>query len=107
MEPISPGGTPSASSAERRVQIQNRAGMHARPAAAFVKTAAQFRSRIRVARNELEVDGRSIMGVLMLAAEQGAELRISAEGDDAEAALDALVSLVLSGFGERGENECL
>jgi phosphocarrier protein len=74
--------------------------MHARPAAAFVKMAAQFESSIRVARHGLVVDGRSIMGVLMLAAEQGAELRISAEGADAEAALDALVDLVASGFGE-------
>jgi phosphocarrier protein HPr len=85
------------------VRIQNRAGMHARPAAAFVKLAAQFRCKIRVARHELEVDARSIMGVLMLAAEQGAELRITAEGDDAGAALEALVALVASGFGEGEE----
>jgi phosphocarrier protein len=97
------GATSPTPRQERRVRIQNRAGMHARPAAAFVKTAAQFRCRIHVARNELEVDARSIMGVLMLAAEQGAELRISAVGEDAEAALEALVALVAAGFGEGDE----
>jgi phosphocarrier protein len=77
--------------------------MHARPAAAFVKMAAQFKAAVRVGRGGLEVDGRSIMGVLMLAAEQGAELRIVAQGEDAEAALAALSELVLSGFGEGEE----
>jgi phosphocarrier protein HPr len=88
---------------ERWVRIQNRAGMHARPAAAFVKLAAQYKASVRVARGALEVDGKSIMGVLMLAAEQGTELRISAQGDDAEAVVDALVNLILSGFGEGEE----
>lgn len=88
---------------ERWVRIQNRAGMHARPAAAFVKLAGQYKAAVRVARGALEVDGKSIMGVLMLAAEQGAELRISAKGDDAEAVLDALTELILSGFGEGEE----
>jgi phosphocarrier protein HPr len=88
-------------SEERRtVRIRNRAGMHARPAAEFVKLAARFTAEVRLARDSLEVDGKSIMGVLMLAAEQGAELTITARGDDAPEALDALASLVDRGFGE-------
>lgn len=84
----------------RTVRIQNRAGMHARPAAEFVKLAGRFRAQVRVARESLEVDGKSIMGVLMLAAEQGAELRLTASGDDAIEAVEALVELVDRGFGE-------
>jgi phosphocarrier protein HPr len=84
----------------RTVRIQNRAGMHARPAAEFVKLAGRFRAQVRVARESLEVDGKSIMGVLMLAAEQGAELRLTVWGDDAIEAVEALVELVDRGFGE-------
>jgi phosphocarrier protein HPr len=84
----------------RTVRIQNRAGMHARPAAEFVKLAGRFRAQVRVARESLEVDGKSIMGVLMLAAEQGAELRLTASGEDAIEAVEALVELVDRGFGE-------
>jgi phosphocarrier protein len=88
---------------ERTVRIVNRLGMHARPAAEFVKLAARFRSHIRVEKEGLEVDGKSIMGVLMLAAEQGSELIIRAEGSDAESALAALVELVDGGFHEAYE----
>jgi len=84
----------------RTVRIQNRAGMHARPAAEFVKLAGRFRAQVRVARESLEVDGKSIMGVLMLAAEQGSELRVTASGEDAAEAVEALVALVAHGFGE-------
>ncbi len=84
------------------VRIRNRAGMHARPAAEFVKLAGTFRSRVLVARDALEVDGKSILGVLMLAAEQGAELRLTATGEDAAQAVEALASLVEQGFGEAG-----
>ncbi len=84
----------------RTVRIQNRAGMHARPAAEFVKLAGRFRAQVRVARESLEVDGKSIMGVLMLAAEQGSELRVTASGEDAAEAVEALVALVSRGFGE-------
>lgn len=84
----------------RTVRIQNRAGMHARPAAEFVKLAGRFRAQVRVARESLEVDGKSIMGVLMLAAEQGAELRLTVSGEDAAEAVEALVELVARGFGE-------
>ncbi len=80
-------------------------GLHARPAAAFVRLAGRFDSDIRVARDGLEVNGKSIMGVLMLAAEQGAELTIRGEGPDAEPALEALVELVAGGFGEEADAE--
>jgi phosphocarrier protein HPr len=85
---------------EARVRIRNRLGMHARPAAEFVKLAGRFRAEIMVSRDGVEVNGKSIMGVLMLAAEQGAELRLRGEGEDAPEAVEALVALVESGFGE-------
>lgn len=85
---------------ERQVQIVNRAGMHARPAAEFVKTAGRFSAEITVEKDGLEVNGKSIMGVLMLAAEQGSWLRLTASGTDADAALDALADLVGRGFSE-------
>lgn len=85
---------------EREVQIVNRAGMHARPAAAFVKAAGGFAAEITVEKDGLEVNGKSIMGMLMLAAEQGSRLRLSAQGPDAHEALDALAGLVTRGFEE-------
>lgn len=87
---------------EARVRIRNRAGMHARPAAEFVKLAGRFPCEIRIAREHLEVDGKSILGVMMLAAEQGVELVLKASGAQADVALQALVELVHSGFGEEG-----
>ena len=85
-------------SVQREVEIVNRAGMHARPAAEFVKVAGRFASEIRVAKDGLEVNGKSIMGVLMLAAERGSRLLLSAHGADATDALDALADLVGRGF---------
>lgn len=85
---------------ERHVEIVNRAGMHARPAAEFVKTAGRFAAHITVEKDGLEVNGKSIMGVLMLAAEQGSLLRVAARGDDAQAAVDALAALIGRGFEE-------
>lgn len=84
----------------RTVRIVNRAGMHARPAAEFVKLAGRFAARISVAKDGLEVNGKSIMGVLMLAAEQGSELCLTGEGGDATEALDALADLIHRGFEE-------
>lgn len=84
---------------ERQVQIMNRAGMHARPAAEFVKTAGRFKAEIMVEKDGLEVNGKSIMGVLMLAAEQGSWLRLTAAGADAAEALDTLEDLIGRGFG--------
>jgi phosphocarrier protein len=74
--------------------------MHARPAAEFVKLAGRFSSDIRVEKDGIEVNGKSIMGVLMLAAERGSRLRLSATGSDAEDALEALSDLVGRGFEE-------
>jgi phosphocarrier protein len=88
----------------RSVQIVNKLGMHARPAAEFVKLAGSFRAEIKVEKAGLEVDGKSIMGVLMLAAEQGSMLIIRAAGADADEALTALAELVDGGFHEAYED---
>jgi phosphocarrier protein HPr len=85
---------------EREVRIRNPLGLHARAAARFVHTASRFRSRVTVRRNEKTMDGKSILGILLLAASQGTTLRLSAEGDDETAAVDALAALVEGGFGE-------
>lgn len=85
---------------EREVEIVNRAGMHARPAAEFVKVAGRFKSDITVEKDDLQVNGKSIMGVLMLAAEQGSTLKLAARGEDAAEALDSLARLVENGFEE-------
>ena len=81
-------------------QVPNAQGMHARPSAKVVKLAGSFCSSILVAKNDLEVNAKSIMGVLMLAAEQGSALTIRAEGDDADRAVEALARLVRRGFDE-------
>jgi phosphocarrier protein len=85
---------------ERTVQVVNRNGVHARPAAEIVKLAAKYQSDITVIRDDLEVNGKSIMGVMMLAAECGATLRLRAEGPDAPQALEALSELIANKFGE-------
>ncbi len=86
---------------ERSVTIVNKNGLHARPAAEIVKVAAKYRSDITVVRDDLEVNGKSIMGVMMLAAECGSTLSLRAEGPDADEALDALAHLIANKFGER------
>ncbi len=85
---------------ERTVQIVNKNGLHARPAAEIVKLAARFQSEITVVKEDLDVNGKSIMGVMMLAAEHGSSITFRAEGPDAEQALDALATLVANKFGE-------
>jgi phosphocarrier protein HPr len=85
---------------ERRVRIRNRMGLHARPAAEFVKLAGRYEAEIQLTKDGLSVNGKSIMGVLMLAAEQGSELLIRGEGADAPQAVEALESLVNQGFME-------
>jgi len=82
------------------VVVRNQPGIHARPAAQFVKKAGEFRSEVFVSHGDLTVNGKSIMGVMMLAAEEGATIRISAAGPDEEEAVQALVRLVTSRFGE-------
>ena len=84
----------------RTVRIANKYGLHARPAAEFVKRAGKFRSTVWVKKDDVEVNGKSIMGVMMLAAECGSDITIRASGEDAEQIVQALVELVESGFGE-------
>ena len=86
---------------ERTVQILNKNGLHARPAAEIVKLAAKYRSEITISRDGTEVNGKSIMGVMMLAAECGASILLRADGEDAEQALDAIAALIANKFGER------
>jgi phosphocarrier protein HPr len=85
---------------EREAKIVNKLGIHARPAAEIVKTAGKFKSNITIVRDDLEVNAKSIMGVMMLAAERGAVITLRAAGDDAEAALDALCAVIANKFGE-------
>jgi phosphocarrier protein HPr len=82
------------------VTIQNKYGLHARPAAEFVKLANRFRSSVWIRKDDVEVSGKSIMGVMMLAAECGATVNIRADGDDARDAVDALAQLIRNRFGE-------
>ena len=86
--------------AERTVQIVNKNGLHARPAAEIVKTAGKFSSDVTIVRDDLEVNGKSIMGVMMLAAECGATITLRAQGPDADDAIAAIASLVAHKFGE-------
>ncbi|MDQ6634988.1 MAG: HPr family phosphocarrier protein [Gemmatimonadota bacterium] len=86
---------------ERTVQIVNKNGLHARPAAEIVKISAKFESEITLVKDGMEVNGKSIMGVMMLAAECGSSLLMRADGADADAALDALATLITNKFGER------
>ena len=85
---------------ERSVEIVNKLGIHARPAAEIVKCASKFKSNITIVRDDLEVNGKSIMGVMMLAAECGSSILIRAEGEDEQGAIDALAAVIADGFGE-------
>jgi phosphocarrier protein HPr len=82
------------------VTVVNQLGMHARAAAKFVHLAAKFQSHVRVARDARVMDGKSIMGLLLLAAARGTTILISAEGGDEKEAVAALADLVQTGFGE-------
>ncbi len=85
---------------ERTVRIVNKNGLHARPAAEIVKLASRYKSDITLVRNDLEVNGKSIMGVMKLAAEFGSSLVLRAAGPDAEQAVSALSDLIARKFGE-------
>jgi len=87
-------------SVEREIRVINRLGLHARPSAQLVQTASRFKSEIFVIREDLTINAKSIMGVMMLAAEMGSVLRFRAVGDDAEEALVAIEKLFESKFGE-------
>lgn len=84
----------------RQVTIQNRLGLHARAAARFVHTATQFKARVTAGRDGRVMDGKSILGILLLGASRGTKVEISAEGEDEEEAVAALVALVEGRFGE-------
>jgi phosphocarrier protein HPr len=85
---------------EREATIVNRDGLHARPAARIVRLANSFNSEVELAKDGVGVNGKSIMGVMMLAAECGSSITIRADGPDAAEAVEALAQLVASGFGE-------
>ena len=85
---------------ERTVTVVNSLGLHARPAAQLVRLASTFASSVELVRDGATVNAKSIMGVMMLAAEHGSTLVLRAEGADAEQALEALSALIASGFGE-------
>lgn len=84
----------------REVEIRNPLGLHARAAARFVHAANRFRSRVTLARDGRTMDGKSILGILLLAASRGTRLTLTAEGEDEALAIEALAGLVESGFGE-------
>ena len=88
----------------RSVEVTNALGLHARAAARFVHLATRFNSQIRVSRDAKVMDGKSIMGILLLAAARGTKLTISADGPDEATAVDSLIQLVESGFGEESWN---
>ena len=85
----------------RSLRIRNRLGLHARAAARFVHTASRYRSQVSASRDGRTMDGKSILGILLLAAPQGAEIELVVEGPDEEEAMAALETLVADGFGER------
>ena len=86
---------------EREATIVNSEGLHARPAARIVRLASTFDAEIEISKDGVGVNGKSIMGVMMLAAECGSSITIRAQGSDAEQAAEALAALIASGFGEQ------
>ena len=84
----------------RSVTVVNQLGLHARAAARFVHLASRFQSHVTVTRGSQTMDGKSIMGILLLAAARGSVLTLSIDGEDEQAALDALCAFIESGFGE-------
>jgi phosphocarrier protein HPr len=86
---------------ERTFLIVNTLGLHARAAAQLVQTANRYRADVQVTKDGAQVNGKSIMGVLTLAAAKGAEIVVACDGEDAQAAMDALASIIENGFGEK------
>ena len=85
---------------EKTVEIKNRLGLHARPAAMLVQTVAKFKSKVKILKGDQEVDGKSIMGIMTLAAAHGTNLRFIVDGEDEEQAIKEVEKLVETGFGE-------
>ena len=88
---------------QRDVVLPNTLGLHARAAAKLVQAASKFKSSVYIEKNNQKVNGKSILGILLLAAGQGSDLRVICDGPDEDAALEALVGLVENGFGEMSE----
>ncbi len=85
---------------QQEFQIVNKLGLHARASALFVKTAGKFQSEVKLARESIEVNGKSIMGIMMLAASKGTMVRLTVEGADEEEAMQTIGTLIKDGFGE-------
>lgn len=85
---------------QKTIEIKNKLGLHARPAALFVQTAAKFKSDVYLAKNDQEVNGKSIMGVMMLAAEKGSRITVTVKGEDESEAITALTQLFENKFDE-------
>jgi phosphotransferase system HPr (HPr) family protein len=90
----------SENSYSRTVTIVNSQGLHLRPAKLFVEVASKFRSQVEVIKDDLRIDGKSILSILTLGAAQGSQIRLAADGPDSHAAVDALAKLVESGFSD-------
>jgi len=85
---------------QQEFEIVNKLGLHARASALFVKTASKFKSEVKLARESVEVNGKSIMGIMMLAAAKGTKIRLTVEGVDEDEALQVIGALIMDGFGE-------
>lgn len=85
---------------QQEFEIVNKLGLHARASALFVKTASKFKSEVKLARESVEVNGKSIMGIMMLAAAKGTKIRLTVEGSDEDEAMEVIGSLIVDGFGE-------
>lgn len=85
---------------EKKIKIVNKLGLHARPASLIVQTAMNFKSTIKIEKDEFSIDAKSIMGIMMLAASKGTELTFKIEGPDEEEAMNKMEELFNSGFGE-------
>jgi len=85
---------------QKEFEIVNKLGLHARASALFVKTASKFLSEVKLARESVEVNGKSIMGIMMLAASKGTRIRLTVEGADEEEAMQTIGTLINDGFGE-------
>lgn len=85
---------------QQEFEIVNKLGLHARASALFVKTASKFKSEVKLARESVEVNGKSIMGIMMLAAAKGTKIRLTVEGVDEDEAMQVIGALIVDGFGE-------
>lgn len=85
---------------QQEFEIVNKLGLHARASALFVKTASKFQSEVKLARESVEVNGKSIMGIMMLAASKGTKIRLTVEGSDEAEAMQTIGALIEDGFGE-------